>query len=192
MKKIDLELESFRSPLGNKLPILGQMVIVTTVDADGGVNAAVKSDIMNMVSDPPILAFGCNLAHHTAQNILETHEFVVNIAGEDIIAQAMETAKEYPPEVNELEKAGLTAVSSSVVTSPRIKECPIHLECIEEYTTTYDDEIIIFGRVVKVGIDEDVFNASIEDRYKKVKPVVTLGEFRYAAIDMCKKMIDEK
>ena len=40
------------------------------------VNAAVKSDFIRMVSKTPILAFSCNLNHHSAQNVLETHEFV--------------------------------------------------------------------------------------------------------------------
>ena len=188
MAKINIELESFRSSVGEKLPLLGQLVIVTTINKNGIVNAAVKSEIMSAVSNPPILAFSCNLTHHTAQNILEQHEFVVNIPGEDIVKQIMETSKDYPREVNELEKAGLHAVPSSVVKPPRIEECPVNLECKEEFLKLYDDEIIIFGHVVAVSIDEEVFQASIEDRYRIAKPMVTTGEYRYAPISKLKKL----
>ena len=188
MTKVEKELDNFRSPVGNKLPLLGQMVIVTTVDEKGIVNAAVKSDIMMAVTEPPILAFSCNYAHHTAQNVVDTHEFVVNIPGEDIIAQAVETAKEYPPGINELEKAGLTAEPSSAVRPPRIGECLVNIECTEEFVREHGDEVIIFGNVVKLSIDEQILTAGIEDRYAMVKPVVTLGEYRYAAITEIKRM----
>jgi flavin reductase (DIM6/NTAB) family NADH-FMN oxidoreductase RutF len=177
-----VELDSFRSPVGSILPITGQLVIVTTISNKGVVNAALKSDIMRMVSTPPILAFSCSLSHHTAQNILEQHEFVVNIVGENILEHALETAKDYPEDVNELEKAGLTALPSQAVRPPRIAECSVHLECTEECTKTYGDEIIIFGRVVAASIDDDVFSASCEDRYRMVQPVFPLGERKYATL----------
>lgn len=137
MGKIDIELENFRSKAGQRLPILGQVMIVTTISKEGTVNAAVKSDIMQMVTEPPIIGFSCNLEHHTAQNILEQQEFVVNIPGEDIIAQCMECAKDYPKEINELEKAGLTPIPSSKVTPPSIDECLVNIECEEEHYETY-------------------------------------------------------
>lgn len=88
-----------------------KLVIVTTVDKDGSV-----------------LAFSCNLAHHTAQNILEQHEFAVNVAGENIVEKAMETAKDYPREINELEKAGFQAIPSSDIKPLSIAECPVKLK----------------------------------------------------------------
>lgn len=188
MTKKEVKIDSFRSPIGDALLVPGQVVIVTTVDTDGVVNAAVKSDFMRMVSKPPILAFGCNLNHHTAQNILERHEFVINIPGEDIIKQTMETAKEYPKQVNELEKAGLHAEPSLLVSPPRIAECPVNLECSEEWIKTYGDEIIIFGRVVAASIDEDILRASVEERYKVVRPIFSLGERQYAVLGAAKRL----
>jgi flavin reductase (DIM6/NTAB) family NADH-FMN oxidoreductase RutF len=188
MGRKEVELKSFRSPMGNVLPITGHLVIVTTISKNGSINAAVKSDLMRMVSEPPIIAFSCNLSHHTAQNILEQHEFVVNIPGEDILEQAMETAKDYPREVNELEKAGLTTIPSVAVGPPRIKECPVHLECTKEWHNLYGDEIIIFGRVVSMSANEDIVNAPCEVRYRKVLPILTLGEGLYALLGEIKRL----
>jgi flavin reductase (DIM6/NTAB) family NADH-FMN oxidoreductase RutF len=176
------KLHSFRSALGNKIPISGQLIIVTTVDEKNHVNAALKSDFMRMVSSPPILAFSCNLVHHTAQNILKTHEFVVNIVGEHILEQALETSKDYPKGVNELNEAGLTGISSQIVTPPRILECPVHLECIEESHKTYDDEIIFFGKALAVSFDEDFFQASCEERCRIIRCIFPLGEKKYACL----------
>ncbi len=188
MAKVDVELDSFRCREGQKLLLLGQLVIVTTVGKDGSVNAALKSDIMRMVTSPPILAFSCTLAHHTAQNILEQHEFVINVCGENIVEQAMETAKDYPREVNELEKAGLHASPSRVVKPPSIVECPVNIECKEESHKIYGEEIIIFGRVVSASIDERVFHASMEDRISAVKPMALLGEYKYTPLCDVKRL----
>ena len=182
MTRKDVTLDSFRSPVGGILPITGQLIIVTTISKDGAVNAALKSDFMRMVTTPPILAFSCSLSHHTAQNILEQHEFVVNIVGETMLEKALETAKDYPKGVNEMEKAGLTGIPSQKVAPPRIAECVVHLECKKECHKTYGDEIIIFGRVVAASVDEAVLDASCEDRYRMVQPVYPLGERKYAIL----------
>jgi flavin reductase (DIM6/NTAB) family NADH-FMN oxidoreductase RutF len=135
-----------------------------------------------MVIDPPIVAFSCSLSHHTAQNILEQHEFVVNIPGQDILEQTLETAKDYPKGVNELEKAGLAAIPSIVVSPPRIAECLAHLECTKEWHKTYGDEIVLFGRGVAISLDGDFFNASCEERYRMIQPIFPLGERRFATL----------
>ena len=62
-------------------PLLGQIVLVTTLNEDGQSNIAPKSWISMMAFDPPLLALGCNLNHWTARNILRTGEFAVNIMG---------------------------------------------------------------------------------------------------------------
>jgi flavin reductase (DIM6/NTAB) family NADH-FMN oxidoreductase RutF len=51
---------------------------------------------------------------------------VINVVNEDIAAQMNICAIDFPPEINELEKAGLTTVPSSVVRVPRIAEAPGH------------------------------------------------------------------
>lgn len=182
MKRKEVIIDSFRSAVGRILPVTGQLIIVTTIDTKGQINAALKSDFMRMVSDPPIIGFSCNLTHHTAQNILETHEFVINLVGEHILEKTLETAKDYPKGVNELEKAGLTAIPSQEVSPPRIVECHVHLECKEEFHKIYDDEIIIFGRAVAASVDENVFQAPCEERYRIVQPVFPLGEKKYAIL----------
>lgn len=44
------------------------------------------------------------------------------------------------------------------------------------------DEIIICGEVVNVAIDEEFSKAEIEERFKMIRPIVLLGEYRYAVI----------
>jgi len=51
-------------------PLLGQIVLVTSLNKDGQSNVAPKSWLSMMAFEPSLLALGCDLAHWTAQNIL--------------------------------------------------------------------------------------------------------------------------
>jgi len=133
------------------------ITIVTTVDKDGRVNAALKSWVM--YCSPRDIMFGCNVEHDTAKNVLETREFVVNIPSRDIFKQTVITAVHYPRGVNEIEEAALTAMPSSKVKPPRIKECKAHAECKLTWHKRLGGNAIIFiGRVVALSVDEDVFD----------------------------------
>ncbi len=131
------------------------IVIVTTVDGGGRVNAALKSWVM--YCSPRDVMLGCNIDHDTAKNILETGEFVVNMPGWEILDQTLITAAPYPKGVNEIEEAGLTAIPSSKVRPPRVGECKAHAECKKVWHKSLGDGAIVFvGRVVALSVDEDV------------------------------------
>ncbi len=133
------------------------IVIVTTVDGGGRVNAALKSWVM--YCSPRDVMLGCNIDHDTAKNILETGEFVVNMPGWEILDQTLITAAPYPKGVNEIEEAGLTAIPSSKVRPPRVGECKAHAECKKVWHKSLGDGAIVFvGRVVALSVDEDVIN----------------------------------
>jgi len=133
------------------------ITIVTTIDRNGRVNAALKSWVM--YCSPSDIMFGCNTEHDTAKNILETREFVVNIPSRDIFKQTVITAVRYPRGVNELEEAGLTAIPSSKVKPPRIEECKAHAECKLMWHKRLEGNAIVFiGRVVALSVDENIFD----------------------------------
>lgn len=134
------------------------ITIVTTLDAEGRVNAALKSWVM--YCSPRDIIIGCNVNHDTAKNILETKEFVVNIPHRDLLRQTLVTAVAYPRGVNKLEKAGLTPIPSMAVRPPRVKECKAHAECkLLWHKKLGDGAIILVGRVVALSVDEDVFDS---------------------------------
>jgi flavin reductase (DIM6/NTAB) family NADH-FMN oxidoreductase RutF len=133
------------------------ITIVTTVDKSGRVNVALKSWVMYCSTRD--IMFGCNVKHDTAKNVLETGEFVVNIPSIDILKQRGAPAVPCLKGVSEIEEAGLTAMPSSKVRPPRIKECRAHAECkLLWHKRLGDDAIIFIGRIVALSIDEDVFD----------------------------------
>ncbi|CAN0514999.1 unnamed protein product, partial [Scytosiphon promiscuus] len=56
-------------------------------------------------------------------------EFVVSIISDWFVEAANHTCGSFPPEVDEMELAGLTPAKSSLVSPPRVKESGMNMEC---------------------------------------------------------------
>jgi flavin reductase (DIM6/NTAB) family NADH-FMN oxidoreductase RutF len=132
-------------------PLIGQIVLVTTLNADGTSNIAPKSWISMMAFEPPILALGCNVQHWTGRNILERGEFVVNVPEAELAEAVWRTCD--LPHPCPVEAAGFTPVPSLKVRPPRVGECRAHLECVLDRHLTYGDELVVFGRIVAGSVD---------------------------------------
>lgn len=144
------------------------IAFVTTVSPDGIVNAAPYSFFNCLSADPAIVALG--VENHadmsfkdTAYNIRMTEEFTVNIVDENLVEGMNVCAVKFPPDVDELKMAGLTAVAGSQVCSPRIAEAPAALECRRYMTLELGkSREIILGEVKGVFLRPDLV-----DRGKK-------------------------
>src|ERR1700761_5028829 len=91
------------------------IALITSLDEEGGLNAAPFSSYNYLCTDPPILGIGVTnrtddifVPKDTARNIRRTHEFVVNVVTEDIAEKMNICAVDFPAGMNELEIAGLT------------------------------------------------------------------------------------
>ncbi|MEA2089419.1 MAG: flavin reductase family protein [Thermoproteota archaeon] len=151
------------------------IMIVTTVDRKGNVNAALKSWVMYCSTDH--VMFGCSTKHDTAKNLLETGEFVVNLPSSQLLEQTKMTAIDYPRGVDEAEKAGLTEIPSIKVKPPRIKECKAHLECKLIWHKKLGNTGIIFvGKAVALSVDEDVLSREKYAKTEAVKEMLLIPE----------------
>jgi len=134
---------------------------VTTMSEDGIVNAAPYSFFNVLGHEPPIVALGLLAGSgrfkDTATNILATGEFVVNLVSE-ANAEAMNvTCIDAPPEVDELQLAGLTPVASHKIRPPRIAQSPVSFECkVLTSMVTGPRQTAVIGRVLCAHIDESV------------------------------------
>ena len=134
---------------------------VTTLDANGVLNAAPYSFFNAMSGSPPVVCFGIGGrrpadAKDTGNNIRATGQFVVNLVSYDT-AEAMNVcAIDFPPEVDELHQAGLTTIPSTRVRPPRIAESPVSMEC--ERLVLVDvgvDRTVVMGTVVAMHVRDD-------------------------------------
>jgi flavin reductase (DIM6/NTAB) family NADH-FMN oxidoreductase RutF len=111
------------------------IALVTTINADGVVNAAPFSMFNMMGEDPPILMISINKLKEghlkdTSANILANGEFVVHIADEPMAEQMHACGESLPMHESELDKVGLTHAPSIAVRPPYIVEAPVAFECV--------------------------------------------------------------
>jgi flavin reductase (DIM6/NTAB) family NADH-FMN oxidoreductase RutF len=165
-------------------PLLGQIVLVTTLNADGVSNIAPKSWISMVAFDPPTVALGCNLSHWTAQNILRAGECVVNVPGADL-AEVVWRCNELP-HPRPVESAGLTAIPSLKIAPPRLEECRAHLECVLDQHITYGREVVLLIRIVDMSVDGEALRAS--DPYEYLRLIAFLEGGTYGVIEHAAKL----
>ena len=135
---------------------------VTSLSADGVVNAAPFSFFNGMASEPPTLVLGLETypgfapVKDTGDNIRDTGEFVVALVSEDMGDQMNLCAMAYPPEVNELEEAGLTALPAVDVAPPLIGEAPVNFECKRVTTLEMSGgSKIVVGEIIRMHIKDE-------------------------------------
>jgi flavin reductase (DIM6/NTAB) family NADH-FMN oxidoreductase RutF len=155
--------ERYKLMIGTIVP--RPIALVTTIDGEGRFNAAPFSFFNCLSSDPPILALG--IENHpdmsfkdTAANIRMTEVFTVNIVSM-AIAEAMHVcAAAFPPGVDELSLAGLTAVRGTRIAAPRIAEAPAAFECRRHTTLEIGrSREIVLGEIVYAHYRADVVDA---------------------------------
>jgi len=111
------------------------IAFVSTMDEHGRPNLAPYSFFNVFSSNPPIAVFSSNrrvadnTTKDTLHNVKVTGECVINAVTYDIVRQMTIASVGYDSDVNEFDKAGLTAIPSDIVKPFRVKESPAHMEC---------------------------------------------------------------
>jgi flavin reductase (DIM6/NTAB) family NADH-FMN oxidoreductase RutF len=164
--ELDLEKEfaDRAYPLLTSLVTPRPIALVTTISARGQVNAAPFSFFNVLGANPPICAFAPGDRENgtpkdTALNIRAMHEFVVNLVDEKIAEAMNQCAAPLPFGENELVRAGLTAMPSSVVKPPLIAESPASLECVEWGTLQIGKNRVVIGLIKRLHLRDELFDA---------------------------------
>ena len=153
------------------------LAMITTVDIEGRVNAASYGTCVRVNHEPVYIAFTANVEKDTYHNIRATREFVVNLPSFDreILEKVRVIGLPFARGVNELEKAGLTALPSKIVRSPRILECQRHFECEVEWVKEWLNRVMIVGKVVAASVDADCVDRDGYLIWERMKPVHYCG-----------------
>lgn len=161
------------------------IALVTTLNAQGVVNAAPFS-LFNMIGEePPLVLISLNRSaagalKDTAVNILANEQFVVHIADE-AMAQAMhDCGTALPPDQSEIDLVGLSTTPSSSVAPPRIVEAPVAFECQLAEKMETESRHIFIGRVLRLHardglLDMEKHHVRLDDYF----PVARFGSDLY-------------
>ncbi|MBI2987632.1 MAG: flavin reductase family protein [Deltaproteobacteria bacterium] len=154
------------------------VVMITTVDTEGRINAASFATCVRVNHEPTCIAFTVEKNKDTYHNVLATQEFVVNIPSFDraILEKVRIVGVRFARGVNELEKAGLTAIPARVVKPPRIEECKSHFECKVEWVKEWLNRLMVVGRVVAASANEDCVDKDGYAVLEKLRPAHYCGK----------------
>lgn len=166
---------------------------ISSLSRDGTRNLAPYSFFNGVNSAPPMVAVASVGAHanggmkDTVHNIIETGEFVVNLATWDLRDNVNQSSAPVPRETDEFSLAKVEPAPCRFVRPPRVKNSPINMEC-----TLYaqlklppeqdnDPNYLIIGTVIGIHIDDSVIvNGKVS--VAKLQPIARLGYFEYGVI----------
>jgi flavin reductase (DIM6/NTAB) family NADH-FMN oxidoreductase RutF len=153
------------------------LVMITTVDDAGRINAASFGTCVRVCHDPVYIAFTVGATKDTYYNVLSTKQFVVNVPPfeREILEKVRVVGLEFPTHVNELEKARLAAIPARIVKPPRIAECRSHFECEVEWTHQWLHRLMVVGKVVAASVDESCVDQEGFVVWDKLKPAHYCG-----------------
>lgn len=162
---------------------------ISTMSASGASNLSPYSFFNMFASHPFLVWFSSDGEKDSVAFARETGEFVVNLAGRDLVSKMVASSVDAPRGVSEFGYAGLTPEPSRLVKPPRVREALAALECkVTEIMTpkTWSgaecDSVVVAGEVIGVYIDESVL---VDGRFDAVKAgnVARLGYFDYLTVD---------
>ena len=114
----------------------------STIDKQGQINLSPFSFFNLFSTQPPIVIFSPsrrvrdNSTKHTLQNVLEVPEVVINIVDYSMVQQMSLASCEFPKEINEFVKAGLTPEAATTIKPPMVKESKVKMECLARETSS--------------------------------------------------------
>jgi flavin reductase (DIM6/NTAB) family NADH-FMN oxidoreductase RutF len=165
------------------------IAFVSSISADGVPNLAPFSYFTAISANPPAICFSPMIRSSdgkhkdTLNNVEATREFVVNIVSEEFAEKMNLCSGEYPPEVNEFQVSGLTAVPSDLVKPARVKESHVNMECRLLQIVRVSEKILggslVIGEVLRFHVDAALFDDFRIDP-AKLRAIGRMGGTSYA------------
>ena len=152
---------------------------VSTVSAAGVVNLAPHSFYTVACARPPIVQFTSVRKKDTLRNVLETGEFVVNLATAPLLDDVNNSAARFAPDQSEPDALGINMEPCLTVRPPRVAESPVAIECTLHSTNELGDSTVVLGDVRMISVaDEALVDGHPE--YTRLDPLARLGKEEWA------------
>jgi flavin reductase (DIM6/NTAB) family NADH-FMN oxidoreductase RutF len=169
------------------------IAFASTIDSRGRKNLAPFSFFNVFGANPPVMVFSParrvrdNSTKDTLQNVMEVPEVCIHVVSRDLVMQMNLASNEFPAEVDEFIKAGLTPIPSDLIRPFRVAESPIQMECevfeIKPLSPNAGAGNLIFCRLLKMHINKAVLDANGKISPALLNPVARLGGDWYCEVN---------
>jgi flavin reductase (DIM6/NTAB) family NADH-FMN oxidoreductase RutF len=165
------------------------IALVTTLGPTGIVNAAPFSFFNLFSESPPLAVLGLQskpggALKDTSAHIRDQGAFVINLVDEALGARMNICAIDFPPEISEIDAAGLTTLPSVKIPVPRIAEAPAAFEC-RHYTTleVSRERRLAIGEIVHVHVRDGLWDmGKMRINIDQYRPLARLYGNFYASL----------
>lgn len=168
---------------------------VSTRSAQGVTNLAPFSYFTSVSNKPPMVGINIGQEYEgrkdTARNILETEQFVVNIAHWPQLDDLHASADHHPPQTSEIELLGLDTIASTHIKPPRIAQAPVQMECEFRQMLPFGSGGAEFyvGEVVAFHFRDDIIDTeTLRVDSVALAPICRLGGPFYSSLGEITKM----
>ncbi len=161
------------------------IAFAATIDINGNHNLAPFSFFNIFSANPPILVFSpansgrTGAKKDTLNNVLVVPEVVVNTVNYAMVEKMSVASSPYPADVDEFEKAGLTAIPSENIKPMRVAESPVQMECkvleVKALGEGGGAGNLVICEIVKIHLNEGVLNAEGKIDPNKIDLVARMG-----------------
>tara|TARA_Y100000994_G_scaffold130186_1_gene106657 strand:- start:2571 stop:3446 length:876 start_codon:yes stop_codon:yes gene_type:complete len=174
------------------LSIIGPrpIALASTIDLNGNKNVSPFSFFNIFSANPPIAVFSParrvrdNSKKDTLNNIREVKEVVINVVNYDLVEQSSLASNDYPKDIDEFIKAGLTPVHSKKIKPFRVQESPVQMECkvndIIELGKNGGAGNLIICEVLLIHISKHILNDENKIDQHKIKLIGRMGSNWYS------------
>lgn len=167
---------------------------ISTVSRDGIHNLAPYSQFQNLTWDPPTVMVAVNYRVNgdlkdTARNILDTGEFVWNMATWPQREHMVRSSLDFAPEVDEFTHNGIPSLPSNLVRPLRVAGSPVQFECRLTQKLQFPGNTpesggwLLIGQVMGIHIDDSALRPDGIIDITRLKPLARMGYRDYTCID---------
>ena len=161
------------------------VTFISTVSSKGIRNIAPYSCIMPVLRPLDLVCLASAWKRDTLDNIRDTQEFVINLAGANLADKVIPTARYSPPEADEFEIAGITEKPSETIKAPGMAGCYCWMECRLHKLYEEEDYVLVMGQVLRLEVDDAVLDEEGSLDNDKSRPLMMTGSkkgMRYGTI----------
>lgn len=132
---------------------------ISSVGAEGVDNLAPFSAYNYLSHAPPVLHVSTSRRDgrlkDTAENVLETDVFAVNVVTADHLEAMDTTSAAIEPGESEFDVAGVERAACTAIDAPRVADAAATMECELAETVELAGRLVLYGEVVHVHVDDD-------------------------------------